>query len=75
MEELGEFTIKKDKHTFFPKQWDLEKIKRIVKEASENITFSDGNKFQGMTKNGIEIEFFIDKNTREIQTAYIIFKN
>ncbi|AZA55510.1 EndoU domain-containing protein [Chryseobacterium sp. G0201] len=73
MEELGDFKIKKDKHTFFPKEWDLEKIKSVVKEASENITFSDGNKFQGITKNGVKLEFYIDKNTREIHTAFIIF--
>jgi len=74
VEELGEFVTKKDKHTFFPKEWDISKIKKVVQEASENITFRQGNKYRGITKQGIEIEFYIDAKSREITTAYIYFK-
>lgn len=74
VEEIGEFVVKKDKHTFFPKEWDINKIKKVVQEASGNITFKQGTKYRGITKEGIEIEFYIDSKTREITTAYIYFK-
>jgi len=38
-----------------------------------NITFRQGNKYRGITKQGIEIEFYIDSKTREITTAFIYF--
>lgn len=69
IEDTEKWKPKTDIHTFFPSKWDINKIKKVVQEASENITFSDGRKFQGISKEGIEIEFYIDRNTREIKTA------
>ncbi|OVE54725.1 EndoU domain-containing protein [Chryseobacterium mucoviscidosis] len=74
IKEMGKWDLKKDTHTFFPSKWDINKIKKVVQEASENITFKQGNKYRGITKQGIEIEFYISPETREITTAYIYFK-
>ncbi|MCX8533515.1 EndoU domain-containing protein [Chryseobacterium luquanense] len=74
IKEMGKWVLKKDTHTFFPSKWDINKIKKVVQEASENITFKQGNKYRGITKQGIEIEFYISTETREITTAYIYFK-
>ena len=52
----------------------MEKIQKVVLEASGNSKLIFGNKYRGITKSGIEIEFYIDEATREITTAYIIFK-
>jgi len=75
IQEMGKWVLKKDTHTFFPSKWDINKIKKVVQEASENAKQIMGNKYQGISKEGIEIEFYINENTREIRTAYIIFKH
>jgi len=74
IEEKRIWKLKDDIHTFFPSNWNLEKIRSVVEEASKNITFKQGNKFRGITKNGIQIEFYIDLKTRELSTAYIYLK-
>ena len=73
VEELQQWVLKKDKHTFFPSGWDIEKVKKVVKEATENIIENNGNRYIGTSKEGIRIEFIIDLKTRELQTAYIVF--
>jgi len=56
-EELGQWVLKSDKHTFWPVNWSMEKIKQSVLEAARNITYKKGNKYRGITDNGVEIEF------------------
>ena len=74
-ENLKGWRTKTDIHTFWPQNWNYQKIEQAVKEATENIIFNERNKFRGLTKDGIEIEFYIDNRTKEIQTAYIYLKN
>jgi hypothetical protein len=73
VEELGKWVRKDEIHTFFPRRWDINKVQEVVKEATQNIVFKNGNKYRGITKKGVEIEFYIDEITRELQTAYIHF--
>ncbi len=65
---------KAKKSTFFPKKWSKNKIRAVVQEASMNIIFKKGNKYVGKTKNGIQIEFRLNLDTREIETAFITFE-
>lgn len=74
IEELGQWYKKKDIHTFFPQSWDSKKIQQVVSEAAQNIIEFDRQWFHGITKDGIEIEFYIDEATKEIRTAYIHIK-
>ncbi len=62
-------TIKKS--TFFPKKWSENKIKAVIEEASMNIILKKWNKYVRITKNGIQIEFRLNLDTREIETAFI----
>jgi hypothetical protein len=73
VEELGQWISKKHPHTFWPSGWDMNKIKQVCTEASENITFRQGNKFEGLSKSGIKIQFYVDEATKQVSTAYIIF--
>ena len=76
VEELNppnKWVYKDTPHTFFPSGWDIEKVKKVVKEATENIIENNGNRYIGTSKEGIRIEFIIDLKTRELQTAYIVF--
>lgn len=75
IEEAGKWKPKTDIHTFFPSKWDINKIKKVVEEACKNIIEKEGNRFVGKTKNGILIEMRVDLTTREVKTAYIVFKN
>lgn len=74
VEEMGRWKLKPDTHTFFPSKWDINKIKKVVQEASANIIEREGNRYVGISKDGIKIEMYINPKTREIQTAYITFK-
>lgn len=74
VEELGQWISKEDIHTFYPNRWSYRRIEKAVLEATENIIDFRGNKFVGETTDSIKIEFYIDKNTNEIKTAYIIMK-
>lgn len=74
IEEMGRWKLKPDTHTFFPSKWDINKIKKVVQEASANIIEKEGNRYVGISKDGIKIEMYINPKTREIQTAYITFK-
>lgn len=71
IEEKRIWKLKDDIHTFFPSKWNLEKIKSVVKEATQNAKCISGNKYIGKTKDGIMIEFYIDLKTRDVITAYI----
>jgi hypothetical protein len=75
IEEMGRWKEKKDLHTFFPIKWNVNKIKTVVQEACENIIEKEGNRYVGKTKNGILIEMRIDLITREVKTAYIVFRH
>ncbi|WEK69008.1 MAG: EndoU domain-containing protein [Candidatus Chryseobacterium colombiense] len=72
IEEKRIWKLKDDIHTFFPSNWNLEKIRHVVNEASGNIIEKQGNRVVGKTKNGIKIEMRIDLETREVLTAYIV---
>ena len=73
VEELGQ-CVEKGVTTFFPKEWSMEKIQQKILEATEDIVTFRKNKFVGRTKEGILIEFFIDLQTHEIQSAYIVLE-
>ncbi len=74
VEELGQWMAKKDTHTFWPQGWTYKQVEEVIKSSSENIFFNVGNKFRGVSKDGIEVEFYINEITKEIETAYIYFK-
>lgn len=65
---------KAKKSTFFPKKWSESKIRAVIQEASMNIIYRDRNRYIGKTKNGIQIEFRLNLDTREIETAFITFE-
>ncbi|GEM_PF-6817136 len=71
--ELKQWSKSKES-TFFPKKWSKNKIQSVIKEASMNIILRDGNRYIGITKNGIQIEFRLNLDTREIETAFITFE-
>ncbi|WGH74763.1 EndoU domain-containing protein [Tenacibaculum tangerinum] len=74
IEETNTWKLKNDASTMWPKSWDIHKIKEVIKEASNNILEFNGiNKFRGLSKEGYEIEFYIDGLTNEITTAYLYF--
>ena len=75
IKELGGYA-KKKKSTLWPKGWNIEKIKRITKEASGNIIKhkNGGNKYVGKSKEGYQIEFF-DNNEGVINNAYLNFED
>ena len=70
VKELEKWVKKKDDSTMWPKDWDMEKIKAVTKEASENVIKRDRSKFVGMTKEMIEVEFFSTQDGI-IDNAYI----
>lgn len=75
IEETQQWIPKKGGSTMWPKSWSIEKIQKAILEASENIIENDlaKRKFRGKTEENIEIEFFIDEFSKEIETAYIVF--
>jgi len=65
--------------TFFPSYWSREKVINKILESTKNIISKNIDKQQiiqlnALTKEGIEIEMFIDKHGK-ITTAYPIFKS
>ncbi|MEE1897969.1 EndoU domain-containing protein [Flavobacterium rakeshii] len=74
IKELNQWKVKKMASTFFPKKWSEVKIRSVIQEASMNIQVKQGNRFVGMTKQGILIEFRVDAASGEITTAYIKLK-
>ncbi len=75
IEELGQWMTKDGFHAFWPQSWSADKIKKVIFEAAENIAYKSGNQFVGKTSNGITIEFYVNKATKEIETAFITFKS
>ena len=73
VKELNDWRLKKHPTTMWPRSWDIEKVRSVVKEATENVTLNYDNLFQGITKEGYNIEFRVNKLTNEIDTAYLIF--
>ncbi len=73
IKETNTWKLKKDPTTMWPRSWDIEKVKNIVKEATENVTDVKGRVFKGLTKDGYKVEFWINKQTKEIDTAYLVF--
>jgi hypothetical protein len=71
IKELGDF-YKKKTSTLWPKQWSLEKIKRITQEASENVVKKNRNKYIGISKEGYQVEFFSEE-AGVIHNAYLNF--
>ena len=65
---------KKKISTLWPKEWSLEKIKRITKEASENVYFNVDRKFRGTSKEGYQVEFFSEVEGK-IDNAYLFTEN
>lgn len=74
VKEINGWKRKDTISTFFPKSWTKTKIRKVVEEAMQNIHIVDRNRRIGITKDGTEIEFWINLQTREVETAYIIFK-
>ncbi|WP_298309966.1 EndoU domain-containing protein [uncultured Aquimarina sp.] len=75
VEETQRWMLKKGASTMWPKSWTIDKIQKTILEASNNVISYDGiNKFKGKTKDGLFIEYFVDKRTKEIETGYIVFE-
>jgi small nuclear ribonucleoprotein (snRNP)-like protein len=71
IKKLGGF-LKKKESTLWPKNWTLDKIKKITKEASENVIFNNNRKYVGVSKEGYQVEFFSETNGI-IDNAYLNF--
>ena len=71
IKELNGF-FKKKESTLWPKNWSLDKIKRITQEASENVIFHNNRKYVGKTKEGYQVEFFSEQKG-VIENAYLNF--
>lgn len=73
--DVNKITFSKNKDsTFFPKSWSIKKIEQKIKEALDNIVEIERNRIVGQTQEGIYIEMYVNKVTKEIETAYIIIK-
>jgi hypothetical protein len=73
VKELNAWKFKNNPSTMWPKNWDIKKVRNIVFEATENIIEHNNRRFVGKTNDGLMIEFYINRSTKEIETAYIIF--
>ena len=51
------------KSTFFPDQWSRDKVLKKVNEACNNIIVRQQNGFIGKTTEGIEIQFWFNKDS------------
>ena len=60
------------KSSFFPKDWDAQKIVNSINEAFENKKLVEGtrNTFRGLTSNELEIEMYIDNVSGKIISAF-----
>lgn len=58
----GGWKTKKDRSTFFPKNWDKKKIQLEIANAFNNKTHVNGNKYQGFTTGGQKITMYLDDN-------------
>ncbi|MDF2909377.1 MAG: hypothetical protein K0Q56_257 [Sporolactobacillus laevolacticus] len=52
--------------TFFPKNWDAQKVIDSINIAFDNKVLIKGNTYSGKLKNGMEISMYIDKNGKII---------
>jgi Bacterial EndoU nuclease len=55
--------------SFFPDNWDKQKVLEEITHAFNNKVFDTGNTWKGLTSNGIEIEMYIGTNG-EIISAF-----
>ncbi len=64
---------KTEPSTYFPSNWDDNKVAEVVADAYSNAIFS-GRKWVGTTSDGVTIEGYIDNLTnKNITSAYIKF--
>ncbi|CAL2094260.1 hypothetical protein T190611E02C_60057 [Tenacibaculum sp. 190524A05c] len=74
IKETNTWKLKNDPSTMWPKEWDILKVRNVINDATKNIYFNNGdNLFRGITPEGYKIEFRVNRETKEIDTAYIIF--
>lgn len=52
----------------FSKDMSPQDVVNAINEAYENRIYLSGNKYTGMTKSGMEIEMFLDKNNKILST-------
>ncbi len=55
--------------TFFPKQWSAQEVVEAINEAYDSRGYIRGNTYKGITNSGIEIEMYINKDSKII-SAY-----
>ncbi|RYL93282.1 EndoU domain-containing protein [Sporolactobacillus sp. THM19-2] len=61
--------------TFFPENWDAQKIVESINEAFENRQFIEGtrNTFIGELSNGMQIQMYIDMKSGKIISSFSIY--
>jgi len=70
----GNWIPKTRQSTFFPRNWNDEKILREVENAFRNRVHTSGNTYRGLSSEGITIEMYLKTDgTREIISAFPIF--
>ena len=52
----------------FSKDMSPQDVVNAINEAYENRIYLSGNKYTGMTKSGMQIEMFLDKNNKILST-------
>lgn len=62
------------KSTFFPDDWDSQKVVDVINEAFSNKQFVKNtvNTYEGIAENGMKISFFINKNGKIISAFPIL---
>ncbi len=71
-EQTGQWIEKETESTFFPDDWDLNKLFHEYNCAFSNKCLTSGNVYHSMTSNNIKVEFIINQDDK-ILTCYPIF--
>ena len=71
--QTGQWVEKETESTFFPDEWDLNKLFHEFNYAFQNKVWMEGNKFHSKTTDNIKIEFIINQDDK-ILTCYPVLE-
>jgi len=72
-ERTGQYIKKKDKSSFFPVYWDLQRLIFECYEAYMNMVEVEANIYQGKTESGIKLEFVYNQDN-VFRSVYPVLK-
>ena len=68
-----EKTSNRGRSSFFPDDWDSQDVVNAIREAYEHREYLEGNTYEGLTKDGIIVQMYLNGNN-EIISAFPVYE-